>query len=289
MRKDLKNINFDFNSDFNSYLAGLWEGDGHIQIQVVAEQNSASLKKYNPRFCITTHEKNKPWLMKIKSQLNNYGFIRLKKKEDALVLTISNIEGLLLIINKLNGNLKTPKIDKFYGLIDWVNNNKNLSIEKLPIDYNIKDNSWLAGFIEADGSFYIRCSEPKLSSKRKKARIAVRLNIYQRMLSSSGKSYELILKEIANQFNGSLTIVTKKNNNHYYCLSFCSQKSTLKIKNYLDRHCLSSVKYLDYLNWVDALNIILNKNHLEPTGINAIKYLKNCMNNSRSYFNWNHL
>jgi hypothetical protein len=56
--------------------------------------------------------------MKIKSQLNNYGFIRFKKKEDALVLTISNIEGLLLIINKLNGNLKTPKIDKFYGLID---------------------------------------------------------------------------------------------------------------------------------------------------------------------------
>jgi len=54
--------------------------------------------------------------MKIKSQLNNYGFIRLKKKE--LVLTISNVEGLLLIINKLNGNLKTPKIDKFYDLID---------------------------------------------------------------------------------------------------------------------------------------------------------------------------
>lgn len=287
MRK--KNINFDFNSDFNSYLAGLWEGGGHIQIQADLSAGSLKKKKYNPRFCIITHEKNKPWLMKIKSQLNNYGFIRYKKKEHALVLTISNIEGLLLIINKLNGNLKTPKIDKFYDLIDWVNNNKNLSIEKLPIDYNIKDNGWLAGFIEADGSFYIRCSEPKLSSKRKKARIAVRLNIYQRMLSSSGKSYELIFKEIANQFNGSLTIVTKKNNKQYYCLSFCSQKSTLKIKNYLDRHCLSSVKYLDYLNWVDALNIILNKNHLESTGINAIKYLKSCMNNSRSYFNWNHL
>lgn len=289
MRK--KNINFDFNSDFNSYLAGLWEGGGHIQIQAQADLSAGSLKKkkYNPRFCIITHEKNKPWLMKIKSQLNNYGFIGYKKKEHALVLTISNIEGLLLIINKLNGNLKTPKIDKFYDLIDWVNNNKNLSIEKLPIDYNIKDNGWLAGFIEADGSFYIRCSEPKLSSKRKKARIAVRLNIYQRMLSSSGKSYELIFKEIANQFNGSLTIVTKKNNKQYYCLSFCSQKSTLKIKNYLDRYCLSSVKYLDYLNWVDALNIILNKNHLESTGINAIKYLKSCMNNSRSYFNWNHL
>lgn len=285
MKKDIKDLK-GFNCDFNSYLAGVWEGDGHIDIQIIT---SPLIKKYNPRFCITTHEKNKPWLMVIKSELNNYGFIRYKKKEHALVLTISNIEGLLLIINKLNGNLKTPKIDKFYDLIDWLNINKNLNIEKLPIDYNLKDNSWLTGFIEADGSFYIRCSEPNLLSNRKKPRISVRLTIEQRMLSPSGKSYELILKEIAKEFNASLTIVTKVNNKQYYCVSFSSQNSTIILKKYLDIHCLSSVKYLDYLNWVDALNIIINKNHLEPTGINAIKHLKGCMNNSRRYFNWDHL
>jgi hypothetical protein len=68
------------------------------------------------------------------------------------------------------------------------------------------------------------------------------------MLSPSGKSYELILKEIAKEFYASLTIVTKVNNKQYYCVSFSSQNSTIILKKYLDIHCLSSVKYLDYLN-----------------------------------------
>ena len=37
-----------------SYLAGLFEGDGHIWVSKSTE------KKHNPRFCITFHQKNMP-------------------------------------------------------------------------------------------------------------------------------------------------------------------------------------------------------------------------------------
>ena len=40
---------YKFDNTMNSYLAGVFEADGHIDF----------IKNKNPRFCITTHEKNK--------------------------------------------------------------------------------------------------------------------------------------------------------------------------------------------------------------------------------------
>ena len=133
--------------NFNSYLAGLFEGDGHISMG----------STHNPRWCLTTHKKNLIWLEKIKEKLNNHGFIRHKKKENALVLTISNKQGLFLIIHLLNGNLKTPKIQNLYQMIIWYNNKFSTNIPLLPINYDL-NNAWFSGFIEADGHFFIRCS-----------------------------------------------------------------------------------------------------------------------------------
>ena len=42
-------------NDLGSYLAGLFEGDGHIWIK-----KSGESKRHNPRFCITFHMKNEP-------------------------------------------------------------------------------------------------------------------------------------------------------------------------------------------------------------------------------------
>jgi hypothetical protein len=50
--------------------------------------------------------------------LGSYGFIRKKVSEHALVLTISNKAALKNLIVLLNGKFRTPKISKFYELID---------------------------------------------------------------------------------------------------------------------------------------------------------------------------
>lgn len=98
---------------FGSYLAGLFEGDGHIWIPSL---DTLKKKKHNPRFCITFHIKDLPLANKIKSIIG-YGFIRIKNKENACVLTISPLEGLIKIINLINGKLRTPKINQLYLLI----------------------------------------------------------------------------------------------------------------------------------------------------------------------------
>ena len=51
---------------------------------------------------------------------------------------------------------------------------------------------------------------------------------------------------------------------------------------------LYSSKILDYKNWREVVNLIIdNKHYLEDNII--IHNLKNTMNNKRSSFNWDHL
>ena len=96
----------------NSYLAGLFEGDGHIWLP-----NLNMKKKHNPRFCITFGLKNEPLAKKILEKIE-YGRIRYKPKENACVLIVSPVKGLKKIIKLINGELRTPKIHQLHKLID---------------------------------------------------------------------------------------------------------------------------------------------------------------------------
>jgi len=110
--------------NFNSYLAGLFEGDGHIWMP---KHNMK--KKHNPRFCITFNIKNEPLAKKL-LEIIGYGFIRYKPKDNACVLIISPVKGLKFIIECINGELRTPKIIQLYNLIDWINKNHSSEIKK---------------------------------------------------------------------------------------------------------------------------------------------------------------
>jgi hypothetical protein len=74
-------------------------------------------KKHNPRFCITFGLKNEPLAKKL-LEIIGYGHIRYKPKNNACVLIISPVKGLKKIINYINGELRTPKINQLYNLID---------------------------------------------------------------------------------------------------------------------------------------------------------------------------
>ncbi len=73
---------------FGSYLAGLFEGDGHIWIQ-----NQKGSKTHNPRFCITFGLKNEA-LAKNLLEIIGSGFIRYRPKDNACVLVVSPVVGL---------------------------------------------------------------------------------------------------------------------------------------------------------------------------------------------------
>lgn len=69
------------------------------------------------------------------------GHIRHKIKDNACVFIISSVKGLRLIVNLLNGYLRTPKVHQLYLLIEWLNKHhgsyfKNLPLDESPIDSN---------------------------------------------------------------------------------------------------------------------------------------------------------
>lgn len=263
--------------NFDFYLAGLFEGDGHLWIPP-----SDIKKKANPRFCVTASEKNKPFLEFLQNQLGGYGFIRRKVSEHALVLTVSNRIALKNLIVLLNGKLRTPKVSKFNDLIDWINQNDFENFEKKPLDTSsLLDNSWLAGFLDADGCFYVRVTEAK------KNRIAIRMTLDQRVYDEYGNSYESAMLQVAGTFLTKLYTITKSENRNYFHISISSLESVNLLNNYLKRYQLYTSKYLDYLNWSEVLSLINQQKHYQ--NLVHIKFLKSQMNSRRVRFDWSFL
>jgi LAGLIDADG endonuclease/Cytochrome C and Quinol oxidase polypeptide I len=271
-------------NNLSSYLAGLFEGDGHIWI---SKDNVK--KKYNPRFCITFSLKNKPLAKKL-LDIIEFGYIRYKPKDNACVLIVSPVKGLKIIVDLINGELRTPKINQLFNLIDWLNNNHSSNIKKLPVNNKpLRDNSWLSGFIDADGSFSVQ--HTKVENNAKKRKVSCRLRIEQRMLDPVTKiNYFSVLNQIA-KFLGCKLLTRKQlsTNNEYYTLAASSRKSLLVIVNYLELYPLFSSKYLDYKDWSKAMKLILTDKHYTEKGLIEIDLIRNNMNKNRTYFNWDHL
>lgn len=267
----------------NSYLAGLFEGDGHIWFP-----KDNMKKKHNPRFCITFNLKDEPLAKKL-LEIIGYGFIRYKPKNNACVLVVSPVKGLKEIIKYINGELRTPKIIQLHNLIDWINKNHSSCLKKLPLKKgNLNKDSWFAGFVDADGSFSIQHTKLENAKKRK---ISCRLRIEQRMYEPISKnSYFDVLTEITKLLNCNLkTRKQVSTGNEYFTITASSRLSLLTIITYFKSFSLYSSKYLDYKDWEKAAILILENNHYSEQGIVTINLLKSKMNLKRTYFNWDHL
>jgi len=280
---NIKNNNIK-NNNFKSYLAGLFEGEGHIWIQKPKEK-----KKHNPRFCITFSMKNEPLAKKL-LELMESGFIRYKLQDNACVLVISLVVGLKKVVNLLNGELRTPKIHQLYRLIDWLNQNHNANITKLSLkNSSLFEDAWLSGFIDSDGSFSVQYT--KVENGAKKRKISCRLRIEQRMLDPiTGDDYSNVLTNIANFLNCTLlTRKQKSTGNEYYTLTASSKISLQIIITYLEKYQLFSSKFLDYKDWKEIVLFIFEDKHYTEEGINKTESVRSNMNRQRTYFNWNHL
>jgi hypothetical protein len=129
-----KENNINHNGDSNnlgSYLAGLIEGDGSIYIP--KNDKSACM------IVIVFNSKDFPLVLKIQNVLMT-GNIYKRKGKNAYTYVISDIKGLIKIVNLINGKMRTPKIKQLYKLIDRINN-KNYNLIKLPLDNSSLDSN----------------------------------------------------------------------------------------------------------------------------------------------------
>ena len=78
------------------------------------------------------------------------------------------IEGLICIVSLMNSYLRTPKLKRFNDLIEILNKKKSLTLNKHSAQTeDLSKNAWLAGFIDADGSFGIILTKKELDESGK--------------------------------------------------------------------------------------------------------------------------
>lgn len=189
--------------------------------------------------------------------------------------------GVLLVVNIINGNMRTPKINALYRMIDWLNA-KGDNITKLPLDLSpIESNAWLSGFIDADGHFAIKGS--------KRTYIAFQFYLCQREVDKSGESFEPLFKKIG-EYLLTKVILTKKNNFPQFTITTSNKISNYIIINYLTTYPLFSSKYNDFIDWSNTYEYFHSKQHIKDPKIkDYILKVKSEMNKGRVKFTWQHL
>lgn len=265
-------------SKFGSYLTGLIEGDGSI---IVPHTEISSKCKLNyPSIQIVFHLKDLPLALLIQKNLG-FGSLIRKKGSNAYVLYINDQKGILNLVNLLNGNMKTPKINSLYKLIDWLNNkNPNLNFTKLPLNSDYLNNdAWLSGMIESDGHFSIRTT---MTGKYPK--IECKFELSQRQKDHLGYSNELFLANIAKFLKVSLKNSRENTPHPQYRLRTMSLETNLILINYLNEYPLFGSKYLDYINWKETLNLFNPKFKYSQENIEKVLDLKSKMNDNRTIF-----
>lgn len=231
--------------------------------------------------------------------------------------------------------MRTPKIHSLNALIDFLNKTKGTSIEKHPVSIESLDsNPWLSGFIEADASFQVRTtlSAPRprpnkdlvLGREGKYPKLECKLEISfifypcregrrPRGEFDSIKGVKSFMQQIA-QFldipplRDEYSFKQEKFKNfEKFTLKTQNIRSNEKLINYLNTYPLFSSKFLDYNDFVLALEIFkklkINKlecdlDNLDLSTFNEesitsygdlINLIKKRMGHNRTIFIWDHL
>ena len=258
------------------------EGDGTIITPKTLRSPKGKLNY--PSIQVVFHLKDLPLALLIQKELG-VGSLSRKKGVHAYILTINSYDGILFVISLINGNMRTPKIHSLNALIDFLNENKGVSIEKYSISKEPLDsNPWLSGFIEADASFQVRTT---LSGKYPK--LECKLEISQRRLDHKGFDNLEFLTYIAEFLDTEVKKIRSDKPNPEYRVRTTNLKGNIHAKNYLLKYPLFGTKHLDSLDWMEVVNIFDRKEHNTIQGKERIVKIKSGMNNYRKIFTWDHL
>ena len=278
------------------YIAGLIEGDGSIKVPSTLRSDKGRL--IYPSVTIVFVDKDLPLAEILVKRLN--GTLN-KTTGNWYVLSIYKLSALHELAKLVNGKFRTPKIEALCRLINWLNNyGKFEKINILPAENSdILSNSWLAGYSDCDSNFLISFTTSNLGIA-KNIQLTYRLSQRQEYHreSSAGTSYLNILTTIATAFLIKPTLyqrerINPKTKQSYsekgYLVTVKGLESRIALINYFTKFPLLSSKYLDYLNWVEAHELVNKKQYKTVVGTAKLLELKTSMNSLRTNFNWKHL
>jgi len=244
------------NEELGYYLAGLIDGDGHFskaqQLVIVFSSSDAFLAYY------------------LKGKIG-YGNVKKLKDKNAYLLIISNKEGILLVINLINGKLRTEL--RFNQLLNNILSHSRYQGEALNLNFTMDssnnfDNHWLAGFSDADASFQI-----KIIKRITRDKPEIRLNF------QIDQKTDLLLIMIKQYLGGNIGYRKSQDTYYYGSTNFGSAKNVIQ---YFDKYHLQSRKHISYLRWRKVYRLIQNKEHLTEKGLAKILIIKSLINRHTS-------
>lgn len=244
--------------------------------------------KYNPHI-IVVFKIGDTQLANFLCSITGCGKVYTHTNRNYVLWQIQNIRDVFVIVSVINGYIRTPKVETLGRYIVWYNNYINSAVPLsipgasyikindkesmkvsglrpaitdimaetltiIPIDNSpIASNSWLSGFVDADGHFAISITK----RSNGKIRVITRFSLEQRQNYHRDTgvhiktSYSSIILAISELFNGGMYARSRTLNDKVYysfvVIAFSAQSKDLVI-SYFDRYPLRSSKYNDYMS-----------------------------------------
>jgi len=141
IRNNIKVNEFKLNKvEFGHYLAGLFEGDGHLSLPFLGQ--TILQRILNPRIVFTSDVNNIELYVYIQSMLNGKGRFQIVNN-NTIRYIIGDIEGIKLFVNIVHGKLRSSKNEALNKLIDFINQKYSLIIPISNLDKSdFSNNSW---------------------------------------------------------------------------------------------------------------------------------------------------
>lgn len=279
-----KSLLKDKNNQFGYYLAGLFEGDGHISLPFLG--NTTLNRVLNPRIVFTSHENNLEFFVYIQTMLKEKGRFQ-KSGGNTIRFIIGDIEGIKLFIDTIHNKLRTPnKNESLNNLIDFINKKYNLAIPFSVLDESdFSENSWFTGFTEADGHFGVKIVEAKPKSDTRKRSvsnsISLKFRLDQQYIEKLNRESNLnIMEKLANFLDCKLSIYNNKTGK-VLSLNVTSLEKVGFVVNYFNQYSLLGTKCKDFKDWEIVYNMMISKKHLTDEGRLKIKLIQSNMNSKR--------
>ena len=291
IKKFLNNKNILYNNlsedQLGYYLAGLLDGAGDISVPPLDNTtlNRILNKILNPRIVFTSHINNIELYAYIQSKLGGIG--RFQYNNNTIRYIIGDVKGIELIINLIHNKLRTPKNLTFNKLIKFINKKYNLSFKKSILDKsNLLDNSWFAGFVAANGNFYIKInkSKPKYETRLKyiSENISLKFRLDQPLYDKSSCLTMLpIMKKITKCFLCHLSEYNTLKSGPGLSITITTIRNLEVIIGYFNIYSLLGKKYNDFLDWNAVYQVLINKEYLTLEDKKIIKLIKSNMNSRR--------
>lgn len=231
---------------FAYFLAGLIDGDGSID------------KKGNFILCFHSRDLSVAYYVK---KIIGHGHVRKIKNKKAWIYNCTNKAGNIKIANLIFNKIRHPS--RILRL-----NTIMLNIYQKPIecgDTKIFDlnTHWLAGFIQADGSFQVKILENRC-----------KLNTETRLVIQVDQKTNFLLLLIQDHLGG--YIGYRANQDTYYYSSVSFHNCVLWMR-YLDKFQVMGSSLTLYWMWRKCYLVVQEKKHINNIGLEKIKKIKRQM------------